>query len=102
MGKDIEINALKDAAGKLYKIAQQPSLSIISLLEKHNRLTVTEIYQKVKITQSTASHHLRKLKNMDILSSEKDGNHMYYSLHLNVLNNIKEYCNKLSQNHISY
>lgn len=71
---------LADSTETLRAIAHPIRLAIIDLLHTHGKLTVTEIYQQLKIEQAVASHHLRILKNRNVVDVERDGKNSYYSL----------------------
>ena len=43
-----------------------------------NKISVTEMSQKMDITQPAASQHLKILKNANILVATKEGNYIYY------------------------
>ena len=55
-------------------------LSIIELLSRNEKLTVTELYSELEIDQPVASHHLRIMKKSNILKSIKEGKNAFYSL----------------------
>lgn len=55
-------------------------LSIVELLSAKKRMTVTELYTALEIEQAVASHHLRIMKNSNILKSTKSGKNSFYSL----------------------
>lgn len=76
----LDIVKLEDAASKLRSIAHPMRIAIISLLEDRSRMSVTEIYEQLKIEQASASHHLNILKNKGILQARRDGKNTYYSL----------------------
>ncbi|KRL87277.1 ArsR/SmtB family transcription factor [Ligilactobacillus apodemi] len=48
------------------------------LFEK--QLTVNEISEAIAMTQSAVSHQLKILRQTGLVSSKRDGQHMYYSL----------------------
>ena len=58
------------------KLRQQ----IIKMLEETPRLTVTEIYIKLRIEQSIASQHLSILRRSGVVISKRTGKFIYYSL----------------------
>lgn len=53
---------------------------IIKLLEKSDKLAVTEIYVKLRLEQSVASQHLAILRRAGIVRTERDGKFIYYSM----------------------
>ena len=63
----IQIDKLEQAASKLRAMAHPMRIAIIELLHDGNRMSVTEIYRKLKIEQAAASHHLNILKNKGVL-----------------------------------
>jgi DNA-binding transcriptional ArsR family regulator len=71
---------LEQAASILKALAHPMRISILNLLEDGSKMTVTEIQEKLKIEQSTTSHHLGILKDKGVLSSKRDGKNTYYFL----------------------
>ncbi len=74
----------------LKAIAHPMRIAILSYLDKGQKLTVTEIHEKLKIEQSTTSHHLGIMKDKGVLSSKRDGKNTYYFLRHEQLNHIVE------------
>lgn len=64
----------------LKTIAHPMRLGIIHLLEKHPRLSVTEICDMLGSEQSLTSHHLQNMRLKGILAVKKEGRSMLYSL----------------------
>jgi ArsR family transcriptional regulator len=73
---------LEKVAFILKTIAHPMRIGIIDLLSKHERLSVTEICDKLDLEQSLTSHHLLNMKVKGILASERDGKHIFYSIKL--------------------
>jgi DNA-binding transcriptional ArsR family regulator len=71
---------LEEAASKLRAIAHPMRIAIIGLLEKKDQMSVTEIYEHLKIEQASASHHLNILKTKGVLDSKRSGKNTYYFL----------------------
>lgn len=59
-----------------HKLRQQ----IIKLLDDHQKMTVTEIYVKLRLEQSVASQHLAILRRAGIVSTARDGKFIFYSV----------------------
>lgn len=55
-------------------------LEIILLLGKSGAMNVNEIAGHFRISRPAVSHHLKVLKDADILQSEKRGQEVYYKL----------------------
>jgi len=69
---------LEKAAGLLKAIAHPMRIAILQYLDNGKQFTVTEIYEYLKIEQSTTSHHLGILKDKGILGSKREGKNTYY------------------------
>ncbi|MFB6158629.1 MAG: ArsR/SmtB family transcription factor [Candidatus Nanohalobium sp.] len=54
-------------------------LKILRFIEDEERC-VHEITEELEMTDSNISHHLRKLKDRDIVTKRKEGRHRYYEL----------------------
>lgn len=76
----IDYVTLKKAAGVLRAVNHKLRQSIIRLLEDNSKMTVTEIYVKLRLEQSVASQHLAILRNAGVVQTERDGKFIYYSL----------------------
>ena len=76
----LDIEKLEMAASKLRAIAHPMRIAIIDLLTANQKLTVTQIYERLSLEQASASHHLNILKNKGLLESKRDGKKIFYSL----------------------
>lgn len=92
--KDLKIEQLEQAASMLKAIAHPMRIAILNFLEDGNRMTVTEIHEKLKIEQSTTSHHLGILKDKGVLASRREGKNTFYFLKNDSLSKIMECLNK--------
>lgn len=77
---ELQPEQLERAANMLKAIAHPVRISILSFLEDGQKLTVTQIHEKLNIEQSTTSHHLGILKDKGVLASYRDGKNTYYFL----------------------
>jgi ArsR family transcriptional regulator len=75
-------NELEKAAFILKTIAHPTRLAIIDLLSKMGRQPVSAICKQLGLEQSLASHHLSVMKLKGVLSSERDGKNVFYTLKL--------------------
>ena len=76
----LQLEKLEMGASMLRAMVHPMRMAIIELLTANKRLSVTKIYEKLKIEQATASHHLNMLKNKGILESKREGRKIFYSL----------------------
>jgi|WetSurMetagenome_2_1015567.scaffolds.fasta_scaffold142616_2 DNA-binding transcriptional ArsR family regulator len=88
--KQLQIDKLEIAASMLRAMAHPMRIAIVELLTNSKRLTVTEIYERLKIEQASASHHLNILKSKGLLDSKREGKMIFYSLKHNRLTEIIE------------
>ena len=56
---------------------------ILHLLRTEGKLTVTEIYVKLKLEQSVASQHLAILRRSQFVKTQRNGKYIYYLLNYN-------------------
>ncbi|RLD66590.1 MAG: transcriptional regulator [Bacteroidetes bacterium] len=80
MSTILDTEKLEEVASKLRAVAHPTRVAIIQLLDENKQLNVTQIYQKLKIEQATASHHLNILKSKGVLGSRRDGKQTFYSI----------------------
>jgi DNA-binding transcriptional ArsR family regulator len=95
---NLDIQKLEMAASKLRAIAHPMRIAIIDLLTENEKLTVTEIYERLNIEQASASHHLNILKNKGLLESKRNGKMILYSLKTNVLAKVIDCINQCAMN----
>ncbi len=73
-GKDIQA-----AAEGLKAIAHSTRLEVLCRLQKEP-MTVNELVEATGATQSNLSHHLAKMRAMGLVTTERQGNCIHYSL----------------------
>ena len=74
-------------------ISEENRLKILCML-KDGEKCVCEIWQFLNIPQNLASHHLKVLKDFDLLNSRKDGLNIFYSINKKVLSDYSKLLNK--------
>lgn len=72
---------LKKAAMILRALNHKLRQQIIKLIDENKRLTVTEIYVRLRLEQSVASQHLAILRRAGIVKTTRDGKFIYYAVH---------------------
>lgn len=92
--RNLSVEQLEFAASMLKSMAHPKRIVILRELEKHKELTVTEIYKKIKLEQSSTSHHLAILRRHGVLFSVKRGKQVYYSIKHESLNQIVDCVSK--------
>ena len=71
---------LKKAAMILRALNHKLRQQIVKLIDENRRLTVTEIYVRLRLEQSVASQHLAILRRAGVVKTERDGKFIYYSV----------------------
>ena len=79
------IRALND------KLRQQ----ILNLIETEKKITVTEIYVKMRLEQSVASQHLAILRKAGLVSTSRVGKFIYYSVNYKRIDQVNEIVEQL-------
>jgi DNA-binding transcriptional ArsR family regulator len=76
----VNYNNVKKAAMIFRALNHKLRQQILSLIDNDKRITVTEIYIKMRLEQSVASQHLAILRRAGIVVTERDGKYIYYSI----------------------
>ena len=76
-------------AKKLKVISDPKRLRIIDILSC-DELCACELLEKFDITQPTLSHDMRKLEEVGLVTSRREGKNTYYSLNKDSLDEIEE------------
>jgi DNA-binding transcriptional ArsR family regulator len=81
-GQDIllDYNELRKAVLVLRAVNHKLRQRMLDLLEENSRMTVTEIYVKLRLEQSVASQHLAILRRAGVVQTERTGKFIYYSV----------------------
>lgn len=93
----IDYEALKRAAKVLRSVNHKLRQQILKLLEEGQRLTVTEMYVRLRLEQSVASQHLAILRDTGVVKTERDGKFIYYTLNPQRLDQLADIVEELSR-----
>lgn len=79
---ELKIDALqlKKAALVFRAINHKLRQQIIKFINQSGKITVTQIYVKLRLEQSVASQHLAILRKAGFVNTERDGKFIYYSV----------------------
>ncbi|MEO0731929.1 MAG: metalloregulator ArsR/SmtB family transcription factor [Bacteroidota bacterium] len=94
---NIDYQNLRNAVLVLRAINHELRRSIINLLENEERMTVTDIYVKLRIEQSVASQHLAILRKAGVVVPRREGKFIYYSLAKERLSQIAQLVSDLAE-----
>ena len=76
----IDVLQLKKAALILRAVNHKLRQQILKLIHQNGRMTVTDIYVKLRLEQSVASQHLAILRKAGFVQTVRDGKFIYYSV----------------------
>lgn len=72
--------ALEDMRANFAALADPTRLKILYALKDDEELCVCDVAHVIGLSVSTASHHLRKLRDLKLLKYRNDGKMAYYSI----------------------
>lgn len=76
----IDYLKIKKAALVLRALNHKLRQQIIKTINEHKRITVTELYVKLRLEQSVASQHLAILRKAEIVSTVREGKFIFYTI----------------------
>jgi DNA-binding transcriptional ArsR family regulator len=96
-GIKIDYYNVKKAALILRALNHKLRQQLIKLIEDEKKITVTEIYVRLKLEQSVASQHLAILRKAGIVNTQRDGKFIFYIINHKRIDEISEIVNQLVQ-----
>lgn len=96
-GNELKLDLLnvKKAALILRAINHKLRQQILKLIDEHGKITVTEIYVKLRLEQSVASQHLAILRKAGFVKTERDGKYIYYTVNAARLEELNKFTESL-------
>lgn len=98
-GGQIRVNypLLKRAALTLRALNHPLRRQMVQLIEDKRKLTVTELYVKLRLEQSVASQHLAILRRAQIVKTQREGKFIWYTTNKKRIEEINKLINALAQ-----
>lgn len=93
----IDVLQLKKAALILRAINHKLRQQMMKLIHQHSKMTVTEIYVKLRLEQSVASQHLAILRKAGLVNTTRDGKFIFYSVNQDRLEQLHRVANELTK-----
>lgn len=84
----IDVIQLKKAALILRAVNHKLRQQIMKLVHQNGKMTVTEIYVKLRLEQSVASQHLAILRKAGFVNTMRDGKFIFYSVNYDRLDQV--------------
>lgn len=76
----IDVAKLSTAVELTRALAHPLRMKILEFIDSHGEINVNNIYKNLQIEQSITSHHLKILKDANVVNANKDGKLMLYSV----------------------
>ena len=92
---DIDYHNIKKSAMVLRSLNHKLRQQVIKTIHENNRLTVTQLYVKLRLEQSVASQHLAILRKAGIVSTERDGKFIFYTINFPRIDSINGFVKNL-------
>ena len=91
----LDLVNLKKASLVLRSVNHKLRQQILKLIDEHGKMTVTEIYVKLRLEQSVASQHLAILRKAGFVKTDRDGKFIYYSVNTTRLEELDKFVRDL-------
>src|SRR4051812_33063853 len=92
---NVNYHNIKKAALVLRALNHKLRQQILALIEAEKKITVTEIYVRMRLEQSVASQHLAILRRAGIVSTQRDGKFIYYTLNYKRIDELNQFAQDL-------
>ncbi|MFN0274942.1 MAG: ArsR/SmtB family transcription factor [Chitinophagales bacterium] len=92
----LEYSVLRKSVLILRSVNHKLRQQIIQLLQENKRLTVTDVYIKMRLEQSVASQHLAILRRAGVLNTSRAGKNVFYHLNKERLQGIGNMINEMA------
>lgn len=92
------LSLLRDCTPFFINLQEENRQEIIALLMEKGALNVNEITENINLSRPAVSHHLKILRQTDLVLVEKKGKERFYSLNLECIKNNLSRFNELMEN----
>ncbi len=94
-GLKIDLLNVKKAALVLRALNHKLRQQILKQIDEHGRITVTELYVKLRLEQSVASQHLAILRKAGFVNTTREGKFIYYSVNTDRIKDLNKFVAQL-------
>ncbi len=97
--RDIELDyvELRKAVLVLRSVNHKLRQQIIDLLDENEKMTVTDLYIRLRLEQSVASQHLAILRRAGVVKTERQGKFIYYYVSKERINHISRLVEEITE-----
>jgi len=91
----VDLLQVKKAALILRAVNHKLRQEILKLIDELGKVTVTELYVKLRLEQSVASQHLAILRKAGFVKTIRDGKFIYYSVNMARMQDLNKFVEQL-------
>ena len=91
----VDVQNIKKAALVLRAFNHKLRQQILKLINDKKKITVTDIYLKLRLEQPVASQHLAILRKAGFVKTERDGKFIYYAVNHKRLDELEKFAQDL-------
>jgi DNA-binding transcriptional ArsR family regulator len=91
----IDYHNIKKASLILRSLNHKLRQQILKIIHEEKKITVTEIYVKLRLEQSVASQHLAILRKAGIVATQREGKFIYYTINTSRIDAIERFVKDL-------
>lgn len=91
----VDLLSVKKAALVLRALNHKLRQQILKFIDEQGKMTVTELYVKLRLEQSVASQHLAILRKAGFVKTKRDGKFIYYSVNVNRMQELNKFVDDL-------
>lgn len=93
--RNLDYLKIKKAALVLRALNHKLRQLILKTIDEHKRITVTELYVKLRLEQSVASQHLAILRKAEIVNTVREGKFIFYTINEGRIEDINKFVKEL-------
>lgn len=93
--QNLDYLKIKKAALVLRALNHKLRQQILKTIDEHKRITVTELYVKLRLEQSVASQHLAILRKAEIVNTMREGKFIFYTINEDRIADINKFVQEL-------
>lgn len=94
----IDYQVLRKSVLVLRAVNHKLRQDMIQLIHQEGKMTVTDLYVKLRLEQSVVSQHLALLRRAGIVVTSRDGKYIYYAVDTERLDEINRLLEELIRN----
>lgn len=91
----VDLLKLKKAALILRAVNHKLRQQILQQINEHGKMTVTDLYIKLRLEQSVASQHLAVLRKAGFVKTDREGKFIYYSVNTSRMEELNKFIGEL-------